>query len=129
MAAESDGKRSSIVLVVDDDADVRAAVQLVLERNGYATAGVSDGQQALAWLDCHSPPALIMLDLMMPVMDGWQVLDALSADVRFASIPVVVTTAFGRDLGSAATRPLLRKPFELRDILRVVGEYTRQQLS
>jgi CheY-like chemotaxis protein len=109
------------ILVVDDDDDVREGMQLALETNGYLVDAVGDGRAALSWLEQNPRPRLILLDLMMPVMDGWQVLDALDADLSLSSIPVVVVTAFrGERLGKAATRSLLRKPIELDELMKAV---------
>jgi CheY-like chemotaxis protein len=110
------------ILVVDDDEAVRDALQVALEMNGYVSVGASDGARALSWLRDNAAPGLILLDLMMPVMDGWALMKALAADERFSSIPVVVLTAFGRDLGSAAERTVLRKPVQLAELLRVVRQ-------
>jgi CheY-like chemotaxis protein len=60
---------------------------------------------------------------MMPEVDGWQVLDRLRLDDRLARVPVVVITAFSRDLGTAAACPVLRKPIELGDLLSVTNRY------
>jgi CheY-like chemotaxis protein len=114
------------VLVVDDDDDVREGLQLALEANGYRADAVADGRAALVWLGRNPPPRLILLDLMMPVMDGWQVLDALDADARLSSIPVVIVTAFRGDrLGKAATRALLRKPIELDELMSAIAANDR----
>ena len=65
---------------------------------------------------------------MMPVMDGWQVLEELREDQRLGHVPIVVLTAFGRDLGTAARFPVLRKPVELPDLLEAVDKYRRAEL-
>jgi CheY-like chemotaxis protein len=117
---ESDG---DVVLIVDDDESIREALELALALEHHPTAAASDGREALSWLQSHHTPRLILLDLMMPSMDGWQVIDQLGQDERLARVPVVVITAFGRDLGSAARFPLLRKPIELEPLLDLVGAY------
>jgi CheY-like chemotaxis protein len=111
------------VLIVDDDEDIRETVQLALQLDNHTTALAAHGGEALDWLRQHRPPCLILLDLMMPVVDGWQVLEQLRRDDRFAGVPVVVITAFSRDLGSAAALPLLRKPIELGHLLSVTNSY------
>jgi CheY-like chemotaxis protein len=60
---------------------------------------------------------------MMPFVDGWQVIERLRQDDRLAGVPVVIITAFNRDLGSAAELPRLRKPIELGDLLSVTNSY------
>ena len=121
MVVESDG--ASVVLIVDDDEGIRETVQLALQMENHSTALAAHGGEALDWLDRHRPPCLILLDLMMPFIDGWQVIDQLRQDDRLARVPVVVITAFNRDLGSAAALPILRKPIELGDLLSVTASY------
>lgn len=119
--ADSDG--ADVVLIVDDDDAIRETVQLALELDNHSTALAADGSEALDWLGRHRPPCLILLDLMMPFVDGWQVIDRLRHDDRLARVPIVVITAFNRDLGSAAALPILRKPIELGDLLNVTNSY------
>ena len=119
--ADSDG--ADVVLIVDDDDDIRETVQLALQMDNHSTALAADGGEALDWLDRHRPPCLILLDLMMPLVDGWQVIERLRHDDRLARVPIVVITAFNRDLGSAANLPILRKPIELGDLLNVTNSY------
>src|SRR6516165_4861574 len=83
------------VLVVEDDHDVRVAVRLVLEDEGYQVDSVTDGRRALEHLERSAQlPDLILLDLMMPGMDGWDFAARLRANPRLCSIPVVVVSAF-----------------------------------
>jgi signal transduction histidine kinase/CheY-like chemotaxis protein len=81
------------ILVVEDDADMREMTQRMLERMGVTAHQAADGAQALAWLEANPRPSLILLDLMMPVMDGFEVLDRLRGNVEWSNIPVVVVTA------------------------------------
>ena len=112
-----------IVLIVDDDASLREVLQEALELEHHLAAVASDGVAALRWLRQHGIPCLILLDLMMPTMNGWEVVDELVKDDRLAQVPIVIITAFGKDLGNAAGLPVLRKPIELDDLLRVVDSY------
>ena len=118
----ADGAVGSVILVVDDDESIRETVRMALEFENYSTVVAADGAQALDWLHRNRTPRLILLDLMMPVMDGWQLFDHLKHDERLTGIPVVVITAFGRDLGSVGRLPILKKPIDLRDLLRVVSD-------
>jgi CheY-like chemotaxis protein len=86
------------VLVVDDDPGIRRMVSLVLAGEGYDVRTAEDGRQALDLLASWHP-AVILLDLMMPVMDGWTFLVAQQADPVLAPIPVIVMSASG-DLGA-----------------------------
>ena len=102
------------VLVVDDDDDIREATRDVMERNGYEVVAVSSGAEALAFL-VHDTPDLVLLDLQMEDMNGWEVLGALRSNPRFDSVEVIVVT--GSDASVSAPVRVLRKPFKF-DSLR-----------
>jgi PAS domain S-box-containing protein len=86
-------KRDGVVLVVDDDPDVRAMIKSTIESVGMQTAEVADGQAALDWLSANPQPALVLLDLMMPNMDGFEFLEHVREKVEFVDLPIVVLTA------------------------------------
>src|SRR5262249_42022548 len=83
------------ILIVEDDSATRAALTLTFQTAGYATAEAENGREALALLRAAAPPCLILLDLMMPVMTGWQFLAERRKDPALAAVPVVVFTAAG----------------------------------
>ena len=104
-------KRSSTVLVVEDDPDIRDVLREMLEPEGYEVATAEHGEDALAWLRTHLAPCAILLDLMMPVMDGPTFLRALRAEGSLSDIPVVVLSAAGPDLlASTADDVMARLP-------------------
>ena len=86
-------RREGPVLVVEDDAGAREMMRQTIEKMSLPVAEAADGRQALAWLGGHSAPAMILLDLMMPDVDGFEVLDALAAHPQWREIPVIVITA------------------------------------
>ena len=109
------------ILIVDDDGDSREAARMILEDEGYSVDVASNGRVALQYLRSTSPPTLLLIDLMMPVMDGSALLAELEASVELSNIPVVVMTASGPDPGTSGLRyPLLRKPFGVEALLRLV---------
>jgi CheY-like chemotaxis protein len=119
--AESSGP---LVLVVDDDGDSRDATRWVLEEEGYNVEVASNGQVALDRLGSQPRPTLVLLDLMMPVMDGSSLLTAIEASAELSSIPVVLMTASRPDLPTSGLRyPLLRKPFGLEALMTLVMEH------
>jgi CheY-like chemotaxis protein len=109
-----------LVLIVDDDRDSREAARMVLEDEGYTVDVAPNGRAALDRLSHAPPPILLLVDLTMPVMDGPTLLKALEAS-EHATIPVVVMTATSPDpRTSALPYPVLRKPFGLDDLMRLV---------
>jgi CheY-like chemotaxis protein len=82
-----------VVLLVEDDELTREAARRVAEKLGLAVAEAANGLEGLRWLDNHPAPALILLDLMMPVMDGFEFLEELQQRPALYNVPVVVLTA------------------------------------
>jgi len=110
------------VLVVDDDPDVREAIADALDAAGYRVRQAVHGKDALAQLQTMSAePCLVLLDMMMPEMNGNEFLAALEESWQLGSLPVVVLSAEAINPGEA--RRLFRKPVSLETLLRVVEEY------
>jgi CheY-like chemotaxis protein len=108
------------VLIVEDDADIRETLGELLEEAGYETDEAANGREALDAAR-RARPDLIVLDLMMPVMDGWQFRTAQKSDPALAEIPVIVISASGPP-GSIDADTYLQKPFPLD---RLVAEVAR----
>lgn len=106
---------SGPVLVVEDDRDVRESLVAVLEDAGYKVISASDGRAALALLRAGPLPSVILLDLMMPVMDGWRFLEVVAGEPDLASIPVVISTS-APDRAPTGPR-VLAKPVDLEDFM------------
>jgi CheY-like chemotaxis protein len=114
------------VLVVEDDLDVREALVVFLQGEGYDVVEAGHGEEALQRLRGDGRVGLILLDLMMPVMNGWEFRAAQTKDPRLASIPVVILTADHaavKKAAAAGAAGCLLKPVELADLLDYVGRY------
>jgi CheY-like chemotaxis protein len=113
------------VLVVDDDPDVRETLEDVLRMAGYEVATAQHGRDGLALLEVGLRPGLILLDLMMPVMDGYGFLEALGSRPHLPVCPVIVVSA-NQDTARARAMPVvvdvLAKPFEIEELLRLVRQ-------
>ena len=109
------------VLVVEDDHEIREALEALLSEVGYHVLTASDGRQAMEQLrrTAGSPdfPRVLLLDLMMPVMNGWEVLTELSKDPALASLPVVVVSALADQAPKVGVRSVLRKPVQVDQLL------------
>ena len=117
------GDAKPVILIVDDDPDLAMIMKMILSHAGFEAHSVLSGQEALNWLGTRTPD-LILLDLMMPVMNGWQLAEALRKDSALAKIPVLIMTA-GR-LPTADQLPgyeIVRKPVELEQLLSLVRGY------
>ncbi|HEX8539031.1 MAG TPA: response regulator [Cystobacter sp.] len=110
------------MLVVDDDPDILEALSEILEAEGFEIRRARNGKEALERLE-PDPPQLILLDLMMPVMDGWEFAQRMRQRPSVAHIPIIVLSA-DRNVGLKATdigaTGHLAKPFELSDLLDMV---------
>ena len=115
------------VAVVEDDLDIREVVRMVLEASGYSVLEASEGAEALSVVRGRRP-CVILLDLMMPGMDGFQFREAQLQDPEIAGIPVVIVSGAGgipekaARLGAAG---YLVKPTDVQRMLAVVGELCR----
>jgi len=105
-----------IVMVIDDDEDVREVLRDFIEDIGYRPVVAANGQEGLdALRKLDEPPCVILLDLMMPVMDGWRFLEVVAGDADLASIPVVISTS-APDRAPSGPR-VLAKPVDLEDFV------------
>lgn len=114
-----------LVLVVDDDRDIRDSLIETLEDHGYHASGASNGVEALAMLRTIPRPSLILLDLMMPVMDGRGFREEQLKNPAWADIPVVVISAYGNVEAQAQELALsfVRKPVATRPLIDLVRRY------
>ena len=126
MLAEKTEQTRADVLVVDDDADIRNLLSSVLAIEGYAVTSASNGEEALSKLRGTPGTRLILLDLRMPVMDGWEFRAEQNRDPMLSTIPVVVLSGDGdldRAAASFAGSSVLKKPFDLEELITVVQRY------
>ena len=114
------------MLVVDDDPDIRETLGLLLARHGYEVATAADGAEALQQLRRMSPPpCLVLLDLMMPRMNGFEVWETMVSS-ELAPIPVLALTGAGPATTTRAQElrlEVLRKPIGLDQLLRAVARF------
>jgi CheY-like chemotaxis protein len=115
------------VLVVDDDDDIRESLMDYLRDHGYDALGAADGREALQMLGAaNEPPCVIVLDLMMPVMDGWTFREEQLRRPSLSGIPVIVTSAYRQTADPTEQFrkvPHLPKPLNLNALLTLVGQY------
>jgi len=118
-----EGTPRGLVLVVDDDEMLRETLCEVLADAGYETASAVDGVEALRYLRDGGAPCVILLDLMMPNMDGWQFRIRQEKDPLLSKIPTAVMTAsYSVTTAQIHADYFLRKPIKLDEVLRVVAE-------
>jgi CheY-like chemotaxis protein len=115
----------SPILIVDDDEAVLEALADLLSVSGYEVVRANNGARALNYMRNHPPPALVIHDLVMPVMDGWRLQKEMKKDSAMARLPVIVMSALADPDGIDAAAILL-KPFNITEFLEIVGKLTGQ---
>lgn len=114
--------RRAQVLVVEDQAENREFLRELLERHGYGVETASNGFDALSKLEGSGAPDLILLDLTMPVMNGWTFREALLRDPRWAKVPVVIISAMsGSDPPNVQGK--VQKPFDSTHLLETLRKF------
>ncbi|MCP3168960.1 response regulator [Myxococcus qinghaiensis] len=118
------GDSEGTLLVVEDDADLRASVVDVLTSAGYRSAVAKDGLEALTWLEVHGRPSLVLLDMEMPRMDGRAFLERITRHPAWAGLTVVAVTS--RQVDHPAVLDTLLKPFDGHALLEHVPHWLRR---
>jgi CheY-like chemotaxis protein len=114
------------ILIVEDDADLREMMAQLLTLEGFRASTVANGREALEYLSQGDKPDVILLDLMMPVMDGWEFRRQQQADSSLNKVPVIVLSALDQqraaDVNAVA---FLKKPLDFDRLLELVRQYCR----
>jgi CheY-like chemotaxis protein len=112
------------VLIVEDDEDLREMMAQLLTLEGFHAAAVANGREALEYLHLRDKPDVILLDLMMPVMDGWEFRRQQQADPALAPVPVIVLSALDQARASSLDADaFLKKPLDFDRLLSLVRTY------
>jgi len=115
------------VLVVEDDNDLRESLSQALRDHGFTVTPASNGQQALDLLHAGTRPSVILIDLMMPILNGWELRDALKEDPALARIPQLVISAYmdeaEQHVLALSPDDCIRKPFHMRVLLEAIERH------
>jgi CheY-like chemotaxis protein len=118
--------KSTCILIVEDDADQRESLADLLQHEGYRVAKAANGREALQHLRSVEPPCIILLDLMMPVMNGWEFREQQQQDPRLSAIPVAVVTGIRNTVDRVSALGAVgyfQKPVDLDALLETVATY------
>jgi DNA-binding response OmpR family regulator len=123
---------SSRILVVDDDPALLQTISLVLKEQGYDVSTAEDGHRMLEQLESREPPDLLLLDVLMPHLDGFQLLERLKADERYADLPIMMVSSLPAEDATVRTLGLgaadyIRKPFRIRELLARIQAQLRNR--
>lgn len=116
-----------MILIVDDEPDIRELLEEFFREEGHAVTTAADGAAALRWLERGGAPSVVILDLLMPVMDGLELYKAMQEDPRLSQIAVIISTS---DPGRAPSGVLtMKKPVNLTRLLAVVRQHCAKALA
>lgn len=119
----------SPVLIVEDDDAIRETLRVALTMEGYFVVTAANGREALDLLTKIKKPCLILLDLMMPVMNGWEFVMEFQKDMTFASVPIVLVTAYADRLNGILAQGVLRKPVDLNELFTLVRSCCKENCN
>ncbi|MBY0415784.1 MAG: response regulator [Bdellovibrionales bacterium] len=111
------------ILVIEDNLDIRSLLVELLNMEGHPTVEASNGAVALNYLHNNPQPDLVLLDMMMPVMNGREFLDALKLEPKNSNIPVIVMSAIADNVDTSGAQETLKKPLNLDTLLNLVSKY------
>lgn len=111
------------ILVVEDNIDIQESLKATLENEGYSVFTADNGREAIDRLGEIPTPCLILLDLMMPVMNGWEFVEEINKDIMLSSIPIVVVTAIGDSKNSPKTDGYIPKPINFDALISAVCKH------
>jgi CheY-like chemotaxis protein len=114
------------ILIVDDDAGIRDMLKLLFEVEDFEVHTAANGQEALDLLENIPPPCMILLDLMMPVMNGWEFLDEKKERTKIAKIPVVIVSAFNDETKSTDIVKFVKKPADVDVLIEMASGFAEQ---
>ena len=121
------------VLIVEDDTAIAASLERFLDNAGYSTESAYNGREALDALQRGLRPSVLLVDLMMPLMSGWELIERIQRDDTLSQIPVVVMTAYPKLVGEARLRnlnvPFVEKPIRLERLLGIIRTVARPSSS
>jgi CheY-like chemotaxis protein len=111
------------LLVIEDNKEIQDSLKMALEAEGYKVFTADNGKEGLEILEKIPTPCMILLDLMMPIMNGWEFVDAISKDLMLSTIPIVVVSAYGDKKGTPKTEDYIQKPIDLDALLNTVSKH------
>jgi CheY-like chemotaxis protein len=124
MTINSVESATAAVLIVEDDEDLREMMAQLLTLEGFEAVAVANGREALDYLQAARTPDVILLDLMMPVMDGWEFRRRQQADPLLAPVPVIILSALDQARATAVdAAAFLKKPLDFDRLLDLVRTY------
>lgn len=116
-------KNEGNILIVEDNIDIRSALVEVLNMEGHTTAEANNGMAALNYIHNNPRPSLVLLDMMMPVMNGREFLDVFLSEPGHIGVPIVIISAIADRVDTTGANECIGKPMDLNYLLDIVAKY------
>ncbi len=111
------------ILIIEDNKDIKDSLKLALELEGYNVFSAENGKEGLDRLHSMPTPCMILLDLMMPVMNGWEFMEEMNKDILYAHIPVVIVSALTEKQNAPKSEGYIQKPIDLNNLISIVEKH------
>ena len=115
------------ILVIDDEFDISEVISSILQADGYTVKTCANGRDAIAYLRDNPAPQLVIVDVMMPFVDGYGVIEFMKKTASLKATPIILMSAFppAKSSKESGWSSFLRKPFNLDDLVTLVGKHVR----
>ncbi|MBP9679824.1 MAG: response regulator [Bacteriovorax sp.] len=113
------------LLIIEDNKDIQNVLKTALEIEGYLIFTANNGKEGLEQLSKMPIPCMVLLDLMMPIMNGWEFADEISRDIIYSSIPIVVVSAFNDKNFNTEKNNYIQKPIDLDALLKTISKHCK----
>jgi len=110
------------ILIVEDDKPIREMMKTLLEIEGYEVIATSNGKEGIDAMEKKGNPSLILLDMMMPIMNGWDFLDIVRSNPKTSKLPVVIVSAYSETAKSLKPKAFVPKPVQYSTLLKAIAE-------
>ena len=123
MNETTDPNNYKSILIIEDNFEIRESLKIALEMEGFSVFLAENGKIGLEKLAVIPTPCVILLDLMMPVMNGWEFIEIISKDIMLSTIPIIVVSAFGEKNTNPKPSAYIQKPIDLDALLSAVSKH------
>lgn len=114
---------SKCILIVEDNKEIQESLKMALEIEGYEIFTANNGKEGMDQLAKMPTPCMILLDLMMPIMNGWEFVEEINKNLLLSTIPIVVVSAFEDKKGTLKSAGYIQKPIDLNALLKTVYKH------
>lgn len=123
MKLKENTSKQKNILVIEDNKEIQDSIKMALEIDGFNVFTANNGREGMNLLEKIPTPSLILLDLLMPVMNGWEFMEELNKDIMHSSIPVVIVSALDKKQTTPNVSGYIQKPIDLDKLLKIAEKH------